>query len=392
MTLLNYAVIGANYGDEGKGHLVDFIVSRMEAPNKVAVVRYNGGAQAGHTVVSGTDRHVFSHFGAGSLLGATTYLSKFFVINPILFWNEHKLLSFPKLQMHPECLVTTPFDIMVNQEVERRRGVLRHGSCGVGFNTTIARSLVADDSVIFANDIKSLQYKRVLTSFREKLKHALDFSKKYLISQKIELPHYMVSSNEIEERFTEDCMRFADVDAELCAVRSLQTRSVVFEGAQGLALDMDKGMYPHVTRSNTGLKNIVALAGKRQVEVVYVTRAYLTRHGAGRLETEQTEFTPRDKTNVTNEFQGALRYGWLDIDALHSRISDDLIYVGKGYTVSIALTCLDQIKEIMAEGKYYVVCHGRKKAIGTIEELVKLFDYPVRYLSYGPDRKDIIVC
>jgi adenylosuccinate synthase len=391
MTLINYAVIGANYGDEGKGHLVDFLVSRMEAPSKVAVVRYNGGAQAGHTVVSGADRHVFSHFGAGSLLGATTYLSNYFVVNPILFWKEYAALSSPKVQMHPNCLVTTPFDIMVNQEFERRRGVLRHGSCGVGFNATISRSL-AHESAIYASDLKALTYKRILASFKCKLKQAREYSSQLLISNRCELPHYMTSSNEIEERFTEDCVRFSEIDVELCAVRSLQTKSVVFEGAQGLGLDMDKGMYPHVTRSNTGLKNIAALAGKRQVEVVYVTRAYLTRHGAGRLETEQTEFTPRDKTNVTNEFQGALRYGWLDIDALHSRIAEDLSYAGKGYSVSIALTCLDQIKEVMTEGKYYVVCHGRKKAIGSIEELIKLFDYPVRYLSYGPDRKDIVVC
>ena len=76
-------VIGANFGDEGKGLAVDSLVAR---DSDAAVIRFNGGAQAGHTVVAEDGRrHVFSHFGAGAFLGAATFLSRFFVVQPSIF-------------------------------------------------------------------------------------------------------------------------------------------------------------------------------------------------------------------------------------------------------------------------------------------------------------------
>lgn len=75
------AVIGAGFGDEGKGLMTDYCCQR---PKYTTVVRFNGGAQAGHTVVTPDGRrHVFSHFGSGTLRGAATFLSRFFICNPI---------------------------------------------------------------------------------------------------------------------------------------------------------------------------------------------------------------------------------------------------------------------------------------------------------------------
>ena len=104
-----YAVIGANYGDEGKGLITDYLCRQVENP---LVIRFNGGAQAGHTVESPEGvRHIFSHFGSGTLAGAPTYLSKHFVVNPILFNREYDVLVekgiVPKVYVHPDCLVTT---------------------------------------------------------------------------------------------------------------------------------------------------------------------------------------------------------------------------------------------------------------------------------------------
>ena len=81
-----HVVIGANYGDEGKGLMTDYLADKYQAE---VVVRFNGGAQAGHTVVTPAgQRHVFSHFGSATLSGSRTFLSKHFVANPILFLKE----------------------------------------------------------------------------------------------------------------------------------------------------------------------------------------------------------------------------------------------------------------------------------------------------------------
>src|ERR1017187_4409641 len=145
-----YAVIGANYGDEGKGLLTDYLVNRENAPgcgsDDTLVVRFNGGAQAGHTVVTPDgQRHIFSHFGAGTLSGARTFLSKYFVLNPMLFFREKRLLEGLGLKVQPilvdpRAMVTTPYDMIINQEHERFLGNKREGSCGIGFGETIVRN------------------------------------------------------------------------------------------------------------------------------------------------------------------------------------------------------------------------------------------------------------
>src|SRR6266436_2186871 len=104
------AVIGANFGDEGKGLVTDYLCATQGAG---MVVRYNGGAQAGHTVVPPDRkyRHVFHHFGSGTMCGVPTFLSQFFVCNPLAcMYEANELLALgvnPVLYAHPNCLVTT---------------------------------------------------------------------------------------------------------------------------------------------------------------------------------------------------------------------------------------------------------------------------------------------
>src|SRR3954469_646850 len=99
-------VIGANFGDEGKGLLTDYyaaLAGEEGYPVRAYVIRFNGGAQAGHTVVTPGEgkRHIFSHFGSGALAGATTFLSRFFVVNPIFFRNECKALNLGGVSVDP---------------------------------------------------------------------------------------------------------------------------------------------------------------------------------------------------------------------------------------------------------------------------------------------------
>ncbi|GAF82360.1 unnamed protein product, partial [marine sediment metagenome] len=132
-------VIGATFGDEGKGLITHHLASRHGRDS--IVVRFNGGAQAGHTVVTkNSKRHVFRHVGSGTFAGAATFLSQFFISNPILFLEELKELKNlklkPKVYIDPESPITTPYDMMINQMAEEFRGNQRHGSCGVGFAET----------------------------------------------------------------------------------------------------------------------------------------------------------------------------------------------------------------------------------------------------------------
>src|SRR5688572_19623885 len=136
-----YAVIGANWGDEGKGIITDWLCSVQEKPG--IVVRFNGGAQAGHTVEANGQRHIFHHIGSGSINWWPTYLGPEFICNPLMFFEETAgMMNWPKVLVSTQCLVTTPYDMLINRAIETARGESRHGSCGTGINETVERSLV----------------------------------------------------------------------------------------------------------------------------------------------------------------------------------------------------------------------------------------------------------
>ena len=126
----------------------------------------------------------------------------------------------------------------------------------------------------------------------------------------------------------------------------LERKEVIFEGAQGLALDMNSKNFPHVTRSNTGMTNVVPMARALglSLDVIYVTRAYLTKHGAGPLPGEQEpEVGWIDQTNTPHPYQGSLRFAQLDVAALLDRIAADQ-KVSPPASWSVAMTCTDQVK------------------------------------------------
>jgi adenylosuccinate synthase len=354
-------VIGANFGDEGKGLTTDFFCA--EAGGDALVVRFNGGAQAGHTVVTPDGvRHVFSHFGSGSFTGAETFLSRYFVCNPLLFAKEHAALS-PKCAIPPmyadgAAPVTTPYDMMVNQMAEEARGQGRHGSCGMGFGETLERH----DSG-FKITCEDLANKAEL---EKKLRHVRDNWMPQRLSRLglTDVPEKWrerIASDGILAKFIEDTELFLQlVRVEPPDYLEKTEKQVIFEGAQGLLLAEDHKWFPHVTRSPTGLKNVLLLAneaGIGQLDVAYITRAYLTRHGAGPMPHELGRLPyPRitDATNVHNDWQGSLRFGWLELDLLADTIKDDLARNKSSIKVNhgIAVTCLDQLdgEATVAEG------------------------------------------
>jgi adenylosuccinate synthase len=343
-------VLGSCYGDEGKGLVVDYLTSQEKNPNKV-VVRFNGGAQAGHTVVTPEGvRHVFSHFSSGTMAGASTYLAKHFVCNPLMFWKEAKQLHglgipMPVVAVDPRCYITTPYDMLINQMKEDARGKSRHGSVGLGFGETIERNLYP-----------AFQLWRSDLTDRDKLVGKM----RLIRDQWMEIRCQQLNLRPIQkgdpamtdatlERVVESAEAF-DQATTIAGAEFLEKRAVIFEGAQGLALDMDGPNFPHVTRSNTGLTNVMPIAHglNLSLDVVYVTRPYLTKHGAGPLPGEcPPEPTMVDETNTAHPYQGALRFGKLVVADLKARIADDVKRAGGMGLIlaqtSMALTCTDQV-------------------------------------------------
>jgi adenylosuccinate synthase len=363
-------VIGANYGDEGKGLMVDYFTSQAGAG--AVVVRFNGGSQAGHTVVSPDGkRHVFSHFGSGTLVGAATYLAKHFVCNPLLFWKELRELDVlgikPVVAADPRCFVTTPYDMLVNQAVEDARADKRHGSVGLGFGETIER-----------NQYPAFQLWKADLGDRSKLKERLASIRDHWFPLRCgqhgvpALPRTDPRmSDEILEKTTQACTSFNEL-VTTAGAEYIERRPVIFEGAQGLALDMDSVNFPHVTRSNTGLKNVAPLAKGLglTLDVVYVTRPYLTKHGAGPLATQYEPDPPLvDDTNTDHPYQGKLRFGRLDVAEMRERIAHDLSFWPSARE-SVALTHIDQISAEQAA--------EMKSRMGG-----------VRFISTGPQRNHV---
>lgn len=142
-----HVVIGANFGDEGKGLTTHYLCNKY---SNVINIRFNGGAQAGHTTeISGGLRHIFKHFGSGTIVNTPTYLSEHFIVNPIEFLKEYNTLTqkipnfIDTTYIHPNAKITTPYDIMINWAFENKRRDTEnntvHGSCGLGIHATIVR-------------------------------------------------------------------------------------------------------------------------------------------------------------------------------------------------------------------------------------------------------------
>ena len=311
-------VIGANFGDCGKGLMTDYF---SQKPNSI-VVCSNGGAQRGHTVTTPDGiRHVFHHFGSGTFNHASTYLSENFIVNPIIFKQEYDELMnlgyIPNVYINQNCMLTTPFDMMANQIIEENRGKNKHGSCGLGIFETIKRYKAG------VTDVDNHIREYYLEQFeRENIILTDEWSRIFL-------------DNGIFEHFLDDWDFMNNHSLVISDNYFLnQFDNIVFEAAQGLLLDQNNTEYfPHLTPSNTGIENPkriienVEWNDEINIETCYVSRTYLTRHGAGKFPSEcNKRFINEymfDKTNVPNPFQDTLRYGTLDLRELYSRCSDE---------------------------------------------------------------------
>ena len=324
-----YIILDLGFGDAGKGLLTDFLARHLEAD---LVVRYNGGAQAGHNVIAPDGRqHTFSQFGSGTFIPQVkTYLSKYVVIDPLALLVEGDTLegegvreAFARLRVSDQALVITPFQRAANRIRELARGANRHGSCGIGVGETFEDALTHPEICIRAGD---LNHPSLL---RRKSLAIRDLKRDQIISFCKEHSYNLAHAREFEafekDDLIDDWIRAITRISEFGMVVPdsvlegwlRETDNVIFEGAQGALLDAEAGFHPHTTWSNCTAANAIELindlAPGAQVQRVGVTRCYAVRHGAGPLPTE-TESLARlvSEHNQHNEWQGAVRYGWFD--------------------------------------------------------------------------------
>lgn len=341
-------VCGTGYGDEGKGQTVHQLSNR-----DTCVVRFNGGAQAGHTVIHQGKRNIFHQLGAGSYKGAATYLGPQVLVNPYVYQQESKLFPYSTMFVDARCRVTTYVDMIINQLIESSRGNYRHGSCGMGIYETIHRQEVYP---LVYSDLGNPRL----------IDYLFDIWSTYGPSRLTELGHEDLIPT-YYSTLTEDVIRQSYYDmmymyhnggaiqintpAEL--VNSFS--NFVFEGAQGLLLsECNTQWMPHLTPSDTGITNAMLILneiGRDQIDtcdVWYVTRPYLTRHGAGPLNHEwgtTLPFDHNDLTNVPNEWQGTIRYAPLNLDLLCEHVYKDFSKSTLQASGHIIITCMDQIRD-----------------------------------------------
>lgn len=359
------AVVGLGFGDEGKGTITEYLVRSSKKP--ALVVRFNGGAQAGHNVVGPDGRHhTFSQFGSGTLAGAATYLSKFMLVNPTTFEPERRKLGDPpSVFVDEEAVITTPFHVLTNRIRETTRGDGRHGSCGMGIGETMQDSIDRPDLTIRVKDLSDLD------EIRSKLTRVRHYKMDRLGPEVEAIRRHSVNSiiNNAPARFDdtflagllEQFMSDKLIDRAVAAFGTFRRNitvvnqgwfeeklkadiHIVMEGAQGVLLDENYGFHPHTTWSTTTLANVDALlagwTGPRRN--LGVLRAYHTRHGAGPFPTESLDSSQdplmlRGEHNQRETYQQNFRVG--PFDAVLARYAIRTA----GRLDGLAITCLDRL-------------------------------------------------
>lgn len=418
-------VIGTQWGDEGKGKIVDLLTERASA-----VARFQGGHNAGHTLIVGGEKTVLSLIPSGVLRPQVMcYIGNGVVVSPEALLREADMLAargvpvFDQLRIAPNCPLILPSHAAVDKAREQARGVNAIGTTGRGIGPAY------EDKV-------SRRALRVADLFQPerfaaKLAETLE-SHNFELQRKFGLPAVDLQRTRDEHLAMAERIKplVVDVTLELHRLR-MRGANVMFEGAQGAMLDVDLGTYPFVTSSNTtaGYAGTGTGIGPRNFDYVLgIVKAYATRVGAGPFPTELFDATGERLQRVGQEF-GAVtgrrrRCGWLDAVALrraviHSSVSGlcmtkldvldglDTIKLCTGYradgVVSVepplfvdAFADVEPVYEelpgwttpTLGVTREQDLPEAARRYLARIEEIVGV---PIDVISTGPDRDQTIV-
>ena len=313
----NVVVIGTQWGDEGKGKVVDWMTDHAHA-----VVRFQGGHNAGHTLIVGGKKTVLRLIPSGIMRADTPC----FIGNGVVLSPEHLLKEIDELEaagvdvaarlsISEACPLILSYHVAIDQGREAKRGVDKIGTTGRGIGPAY------EDKV--ARRALRLQDLFTPDRFRERLDEVLDFHN-FVLKNYLGCPE--VSADEVFDAAMILAPRVkpmvADVPRALARLQA-EGKNLLFEGAQGTLLDVDHGTYPFVTSSNCVAGSASAGAGvgpQRLQYVLGITKAYTTRVGSGPFPTELFDEVGRHLAEKGKEFGSvtgrARRCGWFDAAAL----------------------------------------------------------------------------
>jgi adenylosuccinate synthase len=326
-------IVGAQWGDEGKGKIVDLL-----AQDSDLVCRYQGGPNAGHTIVVDGETFKIRQIPSGVLRGKTCVIGAGCVVDPEVFLAEvdeleSRGISTSDVHLSGEAHLIMPWHVLIDQAGERRLGKLQIGTTRRGIGPCYA-----DKAARLGIRVQDLLDAKIL---RQKIEVAL--AEKNVWLERV----YGVEPLELEElagrleTFAQRVRPYVS-DTSLLVDSALHDgREVVLEGAQGTLLDLDHGTYPFVTSSSTIAANAatgVGIGPNRIDRVVGVAKAYVTRVGEGPFPTEIEGDNQQRVRELGGEFGTVTgrerRCGWLDLVALRYAVRLNGI-------TSLALTKLD---------------------------------------------------
>jgi adenylosuccinate synthase len=320
-------VVGLGYGDEGKGMTTAFLAEeRSRRGGQPLVVRWNGGPQAAHNVRIRGQHHTFSQFGSGSFSGAGTLLSGKMLVSPFALMSEAAdlmdlgLRPLTNLMIDRSAPLLLPVHATVNQELERSRGSKRHGSVGIGVG--IARSYEEDmddagqRSLVPRVDDLSDPF-TLADKISDMITWLQDRFHVQLIMPLSEVRRLATSLHTVYDDLMASGVIITSTGNVLYERRH-QAEDLIFEGSQGVMLDLRYGYFPHVTYGWMLPDDVMSYAHMAELpkpSVIGCTRTYSTRHGFGPFPPEGS-YDVEEPDNATGVWQGAFRTGVLDIGTL----------------------------------------------------------------------------
>ncbi|MBI5104935.1 MAG: adenylosuccinate synthase [Solirubrobacterales bacterium] len=307
-------IVGAQWGDEGKGKVIDLLAERADA-----VIRFQGGNNAGHTIVHGGQTWKFHLIPSGILYpGTTCVIGNGVVVDPGVLCGEIEDLrargvDVGNLKLSANAHLIMPYHLLLDQEGEQKLGKNPIGTTRRGIGPAYA-----DKAARLGIRVQDMLDERIL---KKKIAAALEPKRQLLrpYAREIDLQaiteQYLTYGHRLEQHIA---------DTAAIAWRALdEGKHVLFEGAQGALLDIDHGTYPFVTSSNpvAGAAAVGAGVGPKDIDEVWgVSKAYTTRVGAGPFPTELHDDAGEEIRQRGHEFGTttgrARRTGWLDLVAL----------------------------------------------------------------------------